>query len=68
MVIMFMTAGFALLKLQRLLLRKNPDLVKYFEKEAFDNTEKFNIGDNDFMVAASVENWITGPKSDPRHI
>ena len=68
MVVMFMTFGFALLKLQRLLLRKRPDLVKYIDKEAFENTEKFSIRDNDFMVAASLESWVTGSVSDPRHI
>ena len=67
-VIMLLTAGYALIKLQFMLLRKRPDVIKFVETDAFDETVKFKTNENDFMIAASAENWLYGPRVDPRYL
>ena len=55
MLIMFMTIIFALLKLQKMLLRERPDVVSFVDEAAFDSNMRYSLSDNDFMIAFSVE-------------
>ena len=68
MVIMLLTFGFALLKLQHLQLKKNPDVVQFTDETAFVTGERYSITDNEFIGALSVENWRGGPLVDPRYV
>ena len=51
--VIIVTTIFALLKLQILLMRKNPSVTQFVEKDAFDYTDKYNIAENEFMMAVS---------------
>ena len=68
MIIIFLTSGFALLKLQHMLLKKRPDVVQFTEEGAFDESTKYSLTDSDFIVAVSVEHWVKGATVDPRYI
>ena len=57
MLIVCLTAGFTLLKLQHMLLRKRPDVAQLLEEEAFDESTEYSLTENDFIVAMSIENW-----------
>ena len=65
---MLLTGGYALIKLQFMLLRKRPDVIKFVETDAFDDTVRYQTKNNDFMIAVSAENWYLGPRVDPRYI
>ena len=64
----FMATLFALLKLQFLLMRKSPDVVKFVDESAFDYTDVYNFDENDFMMAISVELFAVGARMDPRYV
>ena len=49
-----MTTLFALLKLQHLLMRKNPSVTENVESDALDLTDSFNIAENEFMMAVAL--------------
>ena len=66
--IMGMTSIFALLKLQKLMLRKQPDIVSFTDEQAFDATFRYSVRDNGVMFAVSLEHYLEGAKNDPRHI
>ena len=68
MLIVFMTTIFALLKLQKMLLRKRPDVVSFVDEQAFDSTMRYSLSENDFAIAFSVESWVDGPKNDPTQL
>ena len=59
---------FAVLKLQHMLERKNPDLTTFVVEDAFDTTEQYSMDQNSFMVAVAAEHYLDGPKSDPRYV
>ena len=59
---------FALLKLEHLLLRINPHIVQKVKENVFDNTDKFNLAENDFMMAVTVERYDGSSAMDPRYI
>ena len=60
---------FALLKLQFLLIRKSPDVISVVEASHFDSTETtYNIAENDFMTAISVDHYDKGARMDPRYV
>ena len=61
-----LTAVFALIKLEHLLNRKNPSLTSY--SEAIGADEFYDTQNEDFMMAFTLENWISGAKDDPRYI
>ena len=64
MIIVCLTLGFSLIKLQHMLLKKNPDIIKFTEEKAFDAGTKYSLTDHGFIAAISVENWMEGPKVD----
>ena len=37
-------------------------------EEAFDFTEQYDMSQDVFMIAVAVENYLEGPKSDPRFV
>ena len=49
------TTLFALLKFQHLLMHKNPSVTENVESDAFDNTDSYNIAENEFMMAVNFE-------------
>ena len=65
---MILSTLFAILKLQFLLMRKKPNVVEYVEASAFDYTEIYNVAENEFMMAISVERFGTGARMDPRYV
>ena len=49
MVIMVITALFAVLKLQHLLMKKNPTISKFVQEGAFTAEDRYTLGDeNEF--------------------
>ena len=54
---MLLTSGYALIKLQFMLLRKRPDVIEFVEEDAFDESVKYHTNTNGFMIAVSAENW-----------
>ena len=68
MAIICLTLIYALLKLQHMLLFKNPDIIEFTDLTAHDASKKYSLTDNDFIAAISVENWTAGPRVDPRYI
>lgn len=67
-IVMYMTTLFALLKLQHLLMRKNPSIVTNVEAYAFDHTDKYNLVENDFMMAVTVRDYDSKARMDPRYV
>ena len=64
----FLTIMFAILKLQHMLARKNPDISK-FESDIFGDDHHFELDPrSNFQVAFGIENTISGFKSDPKFI
>ena len=61
-------ASFALVKLQVILLRKRPDVFTNIDDEAYSEEDRFNLKQNGFMVALSLENFSEGAKMDPRYV
>ena len=61
-------AGFALVKLQVILLRKRPDVFTNIDAEAYSEEDRFNLKQNGFMVALSLENFSEGAKIDPSYV
>ena len=68
MMIMFLTLAYALLKLQHMLQKKNPDIIQFTDETAIDMSTKYSLTDHDFIAAISVENWRVGPTVDPRYV
>ena len=66
-IIMCLTTIFSLIRLQHMLVRKNPAVVIIKQPDVFDATERYNIADEDFMFAVSLEHWTDGPKMDLRY-
>lgn len=68
MIIYCLTMIFGIIKMQHLLLRKNPDLYEFTEEAAFDETKTYSMRDNDFMFAISAFSWTKGVRTDPRYV
>lgn len=68
--ILLLTVMFGILKLEHLILRKNPSLTispKDLQKD--DINYKYNTADKDFMMAVAAEDMYTGKLvNDPRYI
>ena len=56
---------FALIKLEHLANRKNPDLSSIIE--SIDEGEIYDLNEEDFMMAFTLEHWSTGIKNDTRY-
>ena len=67
-VIMVLTAGFAIIKLHDMLIRKKPNVISNIEIDALGESEKFNLRANDFILAITLDNWRTGSKVDKRYL
>ena len=61
-----LTTSFALVKLEHLVSRKNPSIS--VNEEDLAKGETYNALDDDFMMAFSMEHFLTGPKNDLRYI
>ena len=65
--IFMLTFIFALLKLQHLVLKKNPTIMTNTSDLA--EGERFNMGSDSLMMAFAIENARDGvPRSDPNYI
>ena len=51
-----------------MLTRSRPEVVKFVENDFFDTSELYNLADEDFMFAVSVEHYKDGIKMDPRYV
>ena len=69
LVILFITIMFGCLKLSHLMTRKGPTINTYVQTDAFSGEDHYNTVDNNFMVAFSVEDYLTYEfKNDPRYV
>ena len=66
--VMTLTMLFAFLKLQFMLLRKNPNVMMFEDEEGTDPSMRYNIIDNDFMMAFSASSWDNGARADSYYI
>ena len=66
--IMGITVMFALLKLQFMLMRKQPEVNEFVEPEFFSPSDSYKLHEEDFMMAISMENYLKGERMDPRYI
>ena len=67
MTIVFLTIAFGLVKLQHLLMRKDP-LITTIETP-LEAGERYEIAQDEFMTAYAAENYNTGAGiSDPRYV
>lgn len=68
--ILMLTVMFGILKLEHLVLRKNPSLIispKDLNEDDFN--DKYNTAENNFMMAFAAEDFLTGRSlGDPRYI
>ena len=67
-IVIGLTTLFALLKLQFMLARSQPAVVKSVENNFFDTSERYNLADEDFMFAVSLEHYKEGIKMNPRYV
>ena len=51
-----------------MLLRSSPDVTEVVAFDVFDSSHVFNVEDEDFMFAVSVEHYENGIKMDPRYV
>ena len=63
-----LTSLFALFKLQFMLMRSRPEVVKFVNDDFFDSSDRFKLADEEFMFAVSVEHYYTGIRMDPRYV
>ena len=66
--LMMVTILFAIQKLQVMLLRKRPDIIVFTDDAGTDSSLKFNVVDQDFMMAFSASQWDKGARTDSRYI
>ena len=64
--ISLLTLAFAIIKLDHLLLRKNPNLNT--NESALQPGESYSVQDEDLMIAFAMEQLDTGFKDDPRYV
>ena len=48
-------------------MHKNPSIVSNVEESVLSNTDTYNIAENNFMVAATVDRFGEA-KMDPRYV
>ena len=58
--IIYVTLLFAILKFVNMINKENPTVFSYFEPDAVDVDYMFNMIDEDFMIAFSLEDYNTG--------
>ena len=70
LIIILVLFMFALLKLQHLLSKHNPQVNSFVEKDAFDENDVWTTGDSDdFMMAFTATHFINGEvKNDPKFV
>lgn len=70
LIVSLITFMFAALKIQHLLLKKNPTINTYEIQDAFDGVnDKLQLSESDFMLAVGFDSWIEqGGRNDPRYI
>ena len=51
-----------------MLLRSSPDVTELVTFDVFDSSHIYNVEDEDFMFAVSVEHYENGIKMDPRYV
>ena len=67
--ILFITMLFAATKLSNLLLRNNPEVNIYVEKDVFSNENRFEAKEHNFMMAFALSDYVTKElKNDNRYI
>ena len=66
LLVIILSVAYSFLKLEDLLNRENPLLITNDLPAALDDT--FSIPESDFMLAFTLEDWLTGVKDDPRYI
>ena len=54
--------AFAVIKVQKLLTRKNPDFSSY--STLLDKDEKYDLANPEFMIAFALDHWKEGPKDN----
>ena len=60
---------FAVLKIQHLLIRKNPAITEFTDTSAIKNEDTFEISENEgFQVAVGLKNYKKGMRNDPRYV
>ena len=58
--IIYVTLLFAILKFVNMINKENPTVFSYFEPDAVEVDYMFNMIDEDFMIAFSLEDYNTG--------
>ena len=58
---------FAALKLQHLVVKKNPSVSVLLEENALDSSVKHSTSDSGFQMAVGLTNWVEGTKNDKRY-
>ena len=67
--IFYVVFVFGVVKFAQMFSRDNPSVNTYFEKEVYTIEDKFNMVDEEFMVAFSLEDYNTGEaKTDPNYV
>ena len=57
--ILTITFVFSIVKFSHLISRQNPTVNTYMDREVFSPEDHFNMVDEEFMVAFSLENYNT---------
>mmetsp|Transcript_27802 Transcript_27802/g.34542 ORF Transcript_27802/g.34542 Transcript_27802/m.34542 type:complete len:192 (-) Transcript_27802:347-922(-) len=66
--ILYIIFIFAVMKFQHLMIRKNPLITEFVDKNGIELGEKFDLGDSNFMVAVGMESWTRGMRDDPKFV
>ena len=51
-----------------MLLRKAPAVSVFVDAEGLSPDAKFDLTTDEFVMAVSIEHWLTGPKNDSNYI
>ena len=69
LVVLTVTILFSLVKLRHLAARQNPFVNTYVRRDAYGESDVFKTSDNGFMMAFTLQDYITGEiKDDARYM
>ena len=49
-------------------LKKRPTVTEFVDDFAFDINDQYAMNQDSFMIAVAADNYLDGPKSDPRFV
>ena len=68
LIILSVTFMFAIMKIQDLLMRKNPNITTFVDPNAFTQADTFNTGEEGFQIAVALNNYGKDAVEQARYI